>query len=293
MKLSVSVCVPAHNEAKNIRHNLWALLHQKTSRVAIRTIIVVSSDSTDETNAIVDNLAKTFSCLQLIKEPERLGKAHAINTFLRHVDDEVVVVVSADTIPDDNAIEELCAPFLGDSRLGMTGGAPVPVNDPHTFFGYIVHAWWWFHRNIPRFGEIIAFRNIIPTISEESAVDEAYIQAKMLQKGYKVVHIDTAIVRNKGPETFRDIIIQRRRIFNGHARLESGEGIRISNMTKNTLRLMLFTFQLHSLKELLFFISGIAIEGYARLLGFYDLQFRNKNPYVWESAKSTKSLEIP
>jgi len=26
----------------------------------------------------------------------------------------------------------------------MTGGAPIPVNDPHTFLGFIVHTWWWF-----------------------------------------------------------------------------------------------------------------------------------------------------
>ena len=60
-----------------------------------------------------------------------------------------------------DTIEKLCEPFLRDEKIGLTGGAPIPVNDPNTFLGYIIHAWWWFHRNIPRFGEIIAYRNIL------------------------------------------------------------------------------------------------------------------------------------
>src|SRR3989344_9122 len=290
--LNISICVPACNEEKNIGKLLTALCGQKTEKIKINKIVVISSGSTDKTNEIVQAFCGKNQNIILVKEPERSGKASAINTFLKIIDDEIVVIESADTIPNIDTMEKLCIPFLNDEKIGMTGGAPFPVNDPNTFLGYIIHAWWWFHRNIPRFGEIIAFRNIIENIPKSSAVDEAYIQAVMIKKNYKVVHIDKAVVYNKGPETVADLIKQRRRIFNGHARLQKDELIKIDNMTKSSLRLMLFDYEMKNLKHLVWFLSGILIEVYARLLGTWDMSVKNYNPAVWDMADSTKDLSV-
>lgn len=290
--LNVSICIPAYNEGKNIKKILNALLKQRTKQIQINNIIVVSSGSTDKTEQFVQEYCEKYPKFHLIREEERRGKASAINRFLEVVDDEVVVIESADTIPYPNMIEKLCTPFLRDKKIGMTGGAPIPVNDPNTFLGYIIHAWWWFHRNIPRFGEIIAFRNIIGTLSRKTAVDEAYIQAKLAQLNYKLVHIDEARVRNKGPETVADLIKQRRRIFNGHARLFTEENVKIDNMTRSSLHLLLFQYQMYSLKHVVWFTGGIGIEIIARILGYYDTYHKKINPYIWDTAKTTKNLKI-
>jgi cellulose synthase/poly-beta-1,6-N-acetylglucosamine synthase-like glycosyltransferase len=291
-KLSISICIPAYNEEKNIRYILDALKKQTTKNIMINKIVVVSSGSTDNTQAIVAEYQKKHPSVYLIHEAKRKGKADAINSFLRFVDDPVVIIESADTIPDAHTVEILCRPFLTDKRIGMTGGAPIPVNDPHTFLGYIIHVWWWFHRHIPRFGEIIAYRNVLKKISPTTAVDEAYIQAKLLQKGYKIMHIDEATVKNKGPETIKDLIKQRRRIFNGHARLHLEEKIKINNMTKSSIRLLLFNFKFYNLKQLLWFLGGMIIELYAQLLGRCDMLFAKVNPYIWDTAETTKELTL-
>lgn len=291
-KLTVSICIPAYNEGKNIRKILTALHRQKTDKIIIDKIVIVSSGSTDNTNEIVKKFCNKYSYIQLIEESVRKGKASAINAFLKIADSKIVVIESADTIPDPDTIEKLCKPFLHDKKIGMTGGAPMPLNDPDTFLGYIIHTWWWFHRNIPRFGEIIAFRNILRDISTTTAVDEAYIQAKLIQKNYKIVHVDDAIVRNKGPETIKDLIIQRRRIFNGHARLYRQEKVKIDNMTKSSIRLLLFHYQLPSMKHLIWFLGGMGLELYARLLGEYDTHVIKVNPYIWDIAITTKLLKI-
>ena len=291
-KLSVSICIPAYNEGKNIRRVLDGLAIQETKRVVIKKIVVVSSGSTDETDDIVREYCKRYSHFSLLTQEKRRGKAAAINAFLRATDDEVVVIESADTLPHINTIEKLCVPFLQDKKIEMTGGAPIPVNDPETFLGYIIHAWWWFHRNIPRFGEIIAYRNIIDSLSPTTAVDEAYIQAKLVQQGYNIVHVDEAIVTNKGPETVHDLIKQRRRIFNGHSRLHAREKVKIDNMTSSSIKLSLFKYKIKSLKHLCWFIGGIGIEIYARLLGYYDTYIKRSNPYIWDTAKTTKNLNM-
>lgn len=290
--LGVAICIPAYNEAKNIRGILTALHHQITDKIKINKIVVVSSGSTDDTEDIVREYCDSHEKFILITQKERKGKAAAINSFLKQTDDEIVVIESADTIPHPDAIEKLCLPFINDKKIGMTGGAPMPVNDPNTFLGYIIHAWWWFHRNIPRFGEIIAYRNILKDISPTTAVDEAFIQAKLVQKGLKPVHVDEARVQNKGPETVADLIKQRRRIFNGHSRLEAEENVRINNMTKSSIKLILFHYKFKNLKHVMWFFGGICIEIYARMLGLYDTLVKNKNPYIWDTAKTTKNLRI-
>lgn len=289
--LSVSICVPAHNEGKNISQILEALVSQETKNIRINKIVVVSSGSTDDTNEITREFVQRDARVMLIPQKSRLGKASAINAFLKVVNDPVLVIESADTIPNPDTIELLCAPFLENEEIGLTGGAPIPVNDDNTFTGYLVHTWWWFHRNIPRFGEIIAYRNIFPEISKTTAVDEAYIQAKVIQSGLKAVHIDAAVVRNKGPENVSDLIKQRRRIFNGHSRLYQAEGVKIDNMTKSSVRL-LFKYQPKTLLHSLWLVGGVFIEIYARILGAYDVHIRNYNPFVWDTATSTKNLAI-
>ncbi|OGG12592.1 hypothetical protein A3D77_04615 [Candidatus Gottesmanbacteria bacterium RIFCSPHIGHO2_02_FULL_39_11] len=288
--LSVAICIPAYNEQQNIRKILEALLTQKTDKIHITKIVVVSSGSTDKTNKIVHKLSDANPLITLITQKRREGKSNAINAFLKTTDEPIVVVESADTIPEYDAIEKLCLPLVENEKIGMTGGAPVPINNRNTFIGYVVHSWWWFHRNIPRFGEIIAFRNILPEIAGESAVDEAYIQAKMVQKGYKVVHIDEAVVRNKGPESIADMIMQRRRIFNGHARLYKEEKVKIDNMTRSSLYLLLYKHKMKNMKEFIWTLGGLGIEVLARILGFYDQKIKNHNPFVWDTAKSTKNL---
>ena len=291
-KLSVSICIPAYNEEKNIKKILDALHWQITENIVITNIVVVSSGSTDRTDDIVREYCLKYPNFYLIREKERAGKAAAINSFLHLVHDEVVVIESADTIPEIDTIEKLCAPFLRDEKIGLTGGAPIPVNDPNTFLGYIIHAWWWFHRNIPRFGEIIAYRNVLKDISPTTAVDEAYIQAKLAKLGYKLIHVDEARVKNKGPETVSDLIKQRRRVCNGHDRLYSEEHVKINNLTRSSLKLLLFKYKMYCLKHFFWFMGGIGIEMYARFLGTYDRYMKKVNPYIWDTAKSTKNLKI-
>ena len=290
-KINVSICVPAYNEEKNIEKILSGLLIQKTKTVIISKIVVVSSASTDKTDEIAARFAKKHKHIHLIKQKSREGKAAAINEFLKIADEPIVVIQSADTIPQENTIENLCRPLVKNRKIGMTGGAPFPVNDPNTFLGYVIHAWWWFHRNIPRFGEIIAYRNILERITHATAVDEAFIQAKIIQNGLQVVYVDDAIVFNKGAEHVSDLIKQRRRVFNGHARLHQRENVKIDNMTKSSLKLLLFKYQIKSFKELSWLLGGILIEIYAQILGWYDLRVSKKNPFIWDTAKSTKNLK--
>jgi len=293
MSNKVSIGVFVYNEEKNITNILNALLNQKMRDINISEIIVVSSGSTDKTNEITQKLSEKNKKTKIFIQEERKGKASAINLFLKNAKEEIVVIESGDTIPKEDCIENLCKHFLNNPKLGLTGARSIPTNNKNTFLGYIIHYWWWIHNELPRFGEMIAFRkNIAPKISDKTSVDEAYIEAIATKKGYLKKQISNAIVNNHGAETIKDLIKQRKRVYIGHTLLKKEkdyfvQSFNFSRILKLTIK---YIFNEKSLKGFFYLLGGSLIEIYSRISGFFDLKFKNKNPYIWDISKSTKKV---
>ena len=89
--------------------------------------------------------------------------------------------------------------------------------------GHAVHLQWRLHdriaRQSPKLGEIVAFRNVVPSIPLDTAVDELSIQGLVAHLGYRLVYEPDAVVYNRGPTTVGDFLRQRRRIYAGHLRI--------------------------------------------------------------------------
>ena len=288
--ISIGVCV--YNEEKNIRGLLNSLLNQTTKRII--EIIVVSSACSDKTDEIIENdFLKSNSKVVLLKQKRREGKASAINLFLKYARGEIVVLESGDTTPAIDAIENLIEPF-NNPKTGMTGGHPIPVNDPDTFMGFTVHLLWDLHHKLalknPKFGELVAFRrNLVTKIPADTAVDEASIEALIKEKGYELKYAPHAIVYNKGPETILDFLKQRRRIFAGHIHLKKTKDYTVSSMKKlNILRLILEEIKLTP-KNTLWATGAILLEFCGRACGWYDFYMRKDNPFIWDISGTTKS----
>src|SRR6201982_3150617 len=91
---------------------------------------------------------------------------------------------------EDDAFDVLLSHFA-DPAVGMVGAHPVPVNGRGTFLGHEVHLQWRLHdrtaRPSPKLGEMVAFRNVGPSIPLDTAVDELSIQALITQLGYRLL----------------------------------------------------------------------------------------------------------
>lgn len=288
--ISIGVCV--YNEEKNIRNLLNSLLNQKTTKY-IKEIIIVSSACSDKTDEIIQTeFLKSNPGIVLLKQKKREGKASAINHFLKHASGDIVVLESGDTVPAENTIESLTEPFK-DQMIGMTGGRPVPVNDPNTFMGFTVHLLWDLHHKLamknPKLGELVAFRrNLIQRIPADTAVDEAFVEALIREQGYELKYVPEAVVYNKGPERISDFLKQRRRIFAGHIHLRKTKGYVPSSMRKlNILGLMLKDVGFTP-KGILWTVGAMILEFYGRALGSYDFYIKNENPFIWNIAETTK-----
>ena len=294
MPINCSMGIMAHNEEGNIGRLLEALVNQRVRNVVLTEIVVVASGCTDNTEAIVLDWGKRDSRIQLITQEKRAGKAVAINEYLPKAKERIIVLCSADLLPDADALERLVAPFA-DSEIGMTTSHPVPVNDARRFMGFAAHMLWGLHHAINltcfKSGEMIAFRKIFERIPYHTAVDEASIEPVVRGQGYGVRYVADAIVRNKGPETMNDFLRQRRRIYAGHLAVRDTLGYTVSTMSARKI----FGVMLRNLdwrpKQFAWTWSVVAIEAYGRLLGIRDYKKR-RNHAVWEIATSTKQLEM-
>jgi len=293
-KTNISVGVFVYNEEKNIGYLLEALLKQKTKKIEINEIIVVSSECKDNTDNIVNDFKKKNKKIILLTQEKREGKASAINLFLKNAKNDIVIIESGDTIPKEDCIENLCSPFLKNEKLGLTGARSIPTNNKNTCLGYIIHYWWWMHNELPRFGEMIAFRkSLYPQINAKTAVDEADIEATITNDGYEKMQVSSAIANNHGAESFRDLIKQRKRVYIGHKLLMKEKMYSVQSFNVKKLLSLTWNYikQEKSFKGAGYIFIGILIEGYSRVKGAYELKIKRKNPVIWEISRSTKQVK--
>ena len=294
MPINCSMGIMAYNEEANIGRLLEALISQKLKEVALTEIVVVASGCTDNTEAIVLEWAKRDSRIRLISQEKRMGKASAINDYLPKAQEKILVLCSADLLPEPEAIERLVAPFA-DSEVGMTSSRPVPVNDASEFMGYAAHMLWGLHHaiNMKSFkaGEMIAIRKIFERIPYHTAVDEASMEPVIRGQGYLAQYVPTAIVYNKGPETLVDFLRQRRRIYAGHLAVRDTLGYNVSTMSGRKILMTLLRNLDWRPRQFAWTWSIVGLEVYGRLLGLRDYKKR-RNHAVWEMATTTKQLKI-
>ena len=333
MEISIGIC--AYNEEANIGKLLKSLQQQKTILADIKEIIVVSSGCTDKTNEITESFCKNDSRIVLIKERERKGKASAVDLFLEQAKGDICILESADTITSENTIEQLCLPFL-DENVGIVGAHPVPVDTSSNFVGFAVQFIWELHHKValsePKLGELIAFRNIVkPTgriasLGEAfAAADETYIESMIHQKGYAIKYAPESYVYNKGPETLRGFLAQRKRNYLSHLHVKKMNGYEASTMNPLKLAKLIFkitiprklgydaainidwnstTCQFHvwhvpftkswvrfPCPQSIAWIFGLVVlEFWARLLATYEFHIAKMTSCMWNPIMETKDL---
>lgn len=295
-KIRCSVGITAHNEEANIAQIIQAMLDQRLHFVEIAEIIVVASGCTDRTEEIVCQLAAQEPRVKLYVQEKREGKTSAINVFLSHATEDICVLESGDTVPHEDAIENMVRMFA-DPAVGMTGAHKVPVNTPEHIIGFLSHLRLKMEHQlcleIPRLGELIAFRKVFDRIPPDVAMDEAFVEALVIRRGLQVRYAPDAVVFNMGPETVSDFIKQRRRNHAGHLHLKEKYGYEVSSMSLPRLFKLAFD-EIWGAMRLIWILFVLAVlEGYARILGWWDYKVHKRTHVIWDIAWTTKEVKRP
>lgn len=290
-KLCCSIGVTVYNEEKNIGNLLEALLDQHVHQVEIIEIIVVASACKDRTVPIVREFMARDPRIKLIEQERREGKTSAVNLFLANASCDICVVESGDTIPHEYAVEHLVCMFA-DPTMGMVGAQKVAVNTPDHIVGLLSHIRLRMEHTlcleIPRLGEMIAFRKVFDQIPPDIAMDEAFVEALVVERGLQVKYAPDAVVYNTGPTTIPDFVRQRRRNHAGHLYLKHKYGYAVSSIqNRRVLRVALK--EVWGVIQLLCVLFLLAVlEGWSRLLGWYDFAIKRDRHVVWNMAWTQK-----
>ena len=290
--LRCSVGITAYNEESNIGPLLDALLEQHLYAVEITEIIVVASGCTDNTVPIIESYIARDPRIKLLVQPERQGKTAAINMFLENAQEKICVLESGDTLPEEHTVEHLVRMF-SDPLVGMTGAHKIAVNTPEHLVGLFTHLRLRLEHQlcleIPRLGEMIAFRKVFDRIPPDVAMDEAFVEALVVKRGMQVRYAPDAVVYNTGPDTVQDFVRQRRRNHAGHLYLKSKYGYAVSSI-QNTRVAKVALKEVWGAIQLVWtlFLLGV-LELWARLLGWYDFAIKKDRHVVWDMAWSQKA----
>lgn len=287
-----AVGVMAHNEAAMIGPCVEAILAERAGTARVPVVVVVASGCTDETEEVVRGIAARDPRARLIVEPERSGKAAAINRFLAATTQPYCALIGADVLLTPGALSSLVAP-LSDPNLGMAGAHVVPTNSRTGLVGQVVHTLWELHHELallgPKLGEAVVFRRIFDEIPTSSLVDEVSIEQKVRSTGIGLRYVQEAVVHNYGPETLRDYVEQRERIHRGHLGVRRTTGYSPSSMSSMVVTRAALRYIWRRPTRLPHFSAAFLLEVLARSRArVKDMRHGAPETGVWTSIASSK-----
>ena len=242
--------VVAHNDASTIGPAIRSLLAQDLGGTAAwSTIWVVASGCTDATVEIVSSLADREPRIRLIVEPERRGKASALNAILARACGDALVFLNGDAFADPGAVAALLAQAAHHPAPYAVMARPVPpVDGLAPVLPAVTSLLWAFHANlheaILRDGrgnhlsdELLLVSLPPPMVFPQDTInDGAFLGAELSRRGGARGYAPAAWVRIQIPETVGAYLEQRRRIYFGHWKVAEATRVVPNTMVTEALR---------------------------------------------------------
>jgi len=301
--LHVTIGICAFNEERNIRRLLSTLLGQEYPFSA--EIIVVSDNSTDGTDLIVEEIVKRETDVRLIRHPSRKGKSEALNTLFRESTGEILVTISGDTRIEDDSLTEMIDAIRKQPFAGICWAKPVPISPERGLVGRVEHLAFRiqdrFYRKLSSVGEVkhttgelVAFRREAFTLIPTDCVnDDEYLAIQATRKGFKVRYLTETTAGVSLPKTILDYVKQRRRWVYGHFQIGSilGEYPSVMEFTLIKKPILVASLAFEEVKENPMkwpvILASILIEFAVVLLALRDLALHVRYS-PWDIVQSTK-----
>ncbi len=125
--MNIYIVIPAHNEADYIEKTLLSLAGQSLQP---KKLVVVDDQSGDDTARLVQNHARNYPFIQLVKKTSsnlHLPGSKVVNAFnegLKVLDEnyDILCKFDADLIFPEDYLEKITMHFQSDPKIGMAGG---------------------------------------------------------------------------------------------------------------------------------------------------------------------------
>jgi len=300
MRFSFGIC--AYNEEENIGELFSNLSNHKTAH-ALEKIIVVASGCTDRTVEIAEKQASRDSRILLIAEDKRVGKYSAVNRIFTENSSEVLVMIDADCLLADGAVDQLIR-SLEAEKVGAVCGRTVPLNKEFDgFWGYVSHLRYKiFDESALRAAKNKSFCHIsgylyaikgglakeikLPPIIQ----DDLYVGLETARRGYLVDFMPSALVNIMHPTKFSPFIKQRKRIRLGHMQIEKMTGVRAYSTVPAAMAPIVLKVMRKDPLGAFYTLAVAILEQYAAFLAYLDLR-KGKIKPDWDYIETSKKLK--
>ncbi len=200
-----SILIAAYNEESDIRETLLNKLKLDYPRNKLE-ILVVSDESTDKTDEIVNEVAQQSSVpVKLFRQVPRAGKTSGLNLLVPNAQGEIIVFSDANSIYGKEALIKLVSNFA-DSKVGYVTGKMVYINPDGSLVGEGCSSYMkyenWMREKESLLGSIVGVDGGIDAMRSELYVplnaDQLpdFVQPlKVVEKGYRVVYEPEAILK--------------------------------------------------------------------------------------------------
>ncbi len=175
-------------------------------------VVWVTDGSTDSTN---DLLAK-YPEFKVLYQPARQGKTAAINRAMTLIDTPLVIFTDANTMLNEEAVEQIVACF-SDPKVGCVAGEKrVHAAGSSSTSGEGEGLYWRYESTLKRLdselwstmgaaGELYAIRsNLFEPIKSDTLLDDFVLSMEIVAKGYRIEYCKNAYAIESGSHNMRE-----------------------------------------------------------------------------------------
>ena len=299
-KPTVTIGIPAFNEAANIGTLIGRLLAQKIPNAEIDRLIIVSDGSTDRTADIVRGFSDPR--IKLIEHAKREGIGRSQQDITRQAKGDILVLLNADVLPEnDTFIEEIIAPLRADPIVGLVSAATVSalarngvesiVATSHAFKQFLYERVNGGRTIYLCHGRARAFSRAFYSEIDwpEDLPEDSFSYLLALERGFGSTYAPKARIIFRSPQTLRDHARQSRRFWDGTHRLEERfPRAVVRREFRIPPALLAVSFIRYSFQHPLRMFGYCVVSAVAR---FWPLNapLTHRN---WEVSESTKSISV-
>lgn len=245
---TVTVLVPAYNEATVLAHTMAAMRDLQYPPGLLEFVYVYEGRSTDGTGKIIREMAGNDSRFVIVERGprDRPGKAAAFNDALQHCTGEILVSLDADQVPAPDAIDRVARWFLADPKLMCVKARPVGTNSRESALALMVkverdmvergetyarHVW----RGFTFFGGgQVAFRRSLFSLmggySEDMLLEDIDYSLRLHEAGHNILVDPMFLTGEESPASLTTWWRQRRRWTRGGMQVAMRHLPRVSGM---------------------------------------------------------------
>ncbi len=233
-------------------------------------------------------------------QDESKGKPSALNLVFKKFTNknDIMIFTDGDVFVGKDSLKELLS-YFSNKEVGAVSGHPISLNPKDNILGYwsfvltnMAHKLRLSGKNFVCTGYLMAIRNIVGSIPENSLSDDAIISNIILDKGYKIFYAPNALVYVKYPTTFKDWTNQKIRSAGGYYQIrsftKSNIKMRRSFASESLGFLEVFIYAKKS-KEFIYTILLLFARLYLWFMIFIKIKIRKQNfNKIWSRIESTK-----